>query len=108
MTRSNEIQDLLQKELSPHYLEVINESHGHNVPSGSETHFKVIVVSDLFIDCSKVKRHRHVYGVLAGPLGGGVHALSIHAYTPDEWSAREQKVPLSPPCLGGSKKADRK
>lgn len=36
--------------LNPSYIKVINESYMHNVPKGSETHFKVIVVSDVFKD----------------------------------------------------------
>lgn len=28
------------EELSPVHLEVVNESYMHNVPKGSETHFK--------------------------------------------------------------------
>ncbi len=30
------------------HLSVVNESYMHNVPAGSESHFKVIVVSDAF------------------------------------------------------------
>ena len=29
-------------------MEVMNESYMHNVPKGSETHFKVVVVSPKF------------------------------------------------------------
>ncbi|MCV6071225.1 BolA/IbaG family iron-sulfur metabolism protein, partial [Escherichia coli] len=46
------IQEIIEKklhsELQPSYLKVINESYMHNVPPGSESHFKVIVVSDSF------------------------------------------------------------
>lgn len=38
------IRECLQK-LSPSHLEVVNESYMHNVPKGSESHFKVLVVS---------------------------------------------------------------
>ena len=31
--------------LGPQFLRVENESHRHNVPPGSESHFKVTVVS---------------------------------------------------------------
>ena len=61
----------------PSHLEVINESNMHNVPKGSETHFKVVVVSDSFEGLSLVKRHRAVNEVLAQELQSGVHALSI-------------------------------
>ena len=30
------------------HLNVVNESHKHNVPKGSESHFNVLVVSDTF------------------------------------------------------------
>jgi BolA protein len=38
------ITEKLQTALVPAHLDVINESHMHNVPPGSESHFKVIVV----------------------------------------------------------------
>ncbi|MEM6710290.1 MAG: BolA/IbaG family iron-sulfur metabolism protein [Pseudomonadota bacterium] len=88
------------------HLEVINESDGHNVPPGSETHFKVVLVSDGFADSSRIARHRAVNRSLAEPLAGPVHALSIHAYSEAEWAQRFGNAPKSPPCLGGSK-ADR-
>ena len=42
------IREKLTADLSPRHLDIINESYMHNVPRGSETHFKVIVVSDKF------------------------------------------------------------
>lgn len=97
------IQEKLSHALTPQHLEVINESHGHNVPAGSETHFKVVAVSESFTGENAVKRHRRVYGILAEELANGVHALSLHLYTPDEWAAAA--VPDSPRCLGGGKKS---
>lgn len=59
MTQNNPIQLSIKKKLidslNPSYIEVINESYMHNVPKGSETHFKVIVVSDLFKDKPLIK-----------------------------------------------------
>lgn len=101
MKMQTSIQQKLSIELSPTHLEVVNESHSHNVPAGSETHFKVVVVTTLFQGETAVKRHRRVYGILADELAGGVHALSLHLYTPEEWSAAS--VPHSPPCLGGGR-----
>lgn len=40
--------EVLTENLNPTHLEVINESYMHNVPKGSETHFKVLVVSNEF------------------------------------------------------------
>ena len=92
----------LRTALSPTELEVENESHKHSVPKGSETHFKVVVVSAFFEGQSAVRRHQLVYGALAEELKGGVHALAITARTPEEWGL-SPSAPASPPCLGGSK-----
>ena len=91
----------LEKAFSPAHLEVINESASHNVPEGSESHFKVVIVSDSFNGLSAVKRHQSVYAVLADELKSTVHALAIHAYMQEEWS-KTAKAPDSPKCMGGS------
>jgi BolA family transcriptional regulator, general stress-responsive regulator len=88
---------------APDFLEVVNESHGHNVAPGSETHFKVVIVAEQFAGSRSVQRHRQVYAALEDALKGGVHALAIHTYTPQEWQAAAG-APESPACLGGSKR----
>lgn len=45
----------LQDNLNPIHLEVINESYMHNVPKGSESHFKVLVVSEQFRELALIK-----------------------------------------------------
>jgi stress-induced morphogen len=97
------IHDELIRSFTPTVLEVINESHNHAVPAGSETHFKVVVVSESFAGQSPVARHRQVNKALAKQLAGRLHALSIQAFTPAQWTERGGVVPPSPPCLGGSK-----
>ena len=42
------IEQKLQAELKPSFLDVINESSMHNAPPGAESHFKVTVVSEKF------------------------------------------------------------
>lgn len=87
------------------HLEVINESHRHNVPAGSESHFKVVLVSDDFDGMSLLARHRCINGLLADEFRDRViHALTIHAYTGEEWRARMGNTPMSPPCMGGGRK----
>ena len=71
----------LQAAFSPTHLEVLNESASHNVPRGSETHFKVIVVSDGFAGVGPLDRHRLVNGALADELAGCV-LLPRFAITP--------------------------
>ncbi len=98
------IEGKLRDRFSPSVLEVINESSMHSVPKGSETHFKVVVVSDAFEGKGLVERHRLVYDTVGEEMRGGVHALTITSRTPAEWQVRAD-VAASPPCLGGSKES---
>ena len=85
------------------HLQVLNESSAHNVAPGSETHFKVVVVSEAFAAAPLLERHRRVNAALANELAGPIHALSIVAKTPEQW-ARSAAVAASPECLGGSRR----
>ena len=88
---------------APTHLEVINESSSHNVKPGSESHFKVVVVSAAFAGMPPLERHRAVNDAVSTDSAAlPVHALSIVAKTPEQW-AKSHSVPESPPCLGGSK-----
>lgn len=98
------IHDKLQAAFSPLHLEVLNESHMHNVPANSETHFKVTVVSDAFEGLRLIQRHRAINTALEAELAGPVHALAIHAFTQDGWEKKQGISPDSPNCLGGGKK----
>ena len=104
MTIHQIIEQKINDRLNPVYLDVKNESRMHNVPPGSESHFKVTVVSELFEGKMPIARHRLVNETLAAELAGPVHALSLHTLTPAEWQAKNGQVPRSPPCLGGSKR----
>ncbi|MYJ74952.1 MAG: transcriptional regulator BolA [Gammaproteobacteria bacterium] len=95
------IEEKLAVAFDPAHLEVVNESGNHNVPNGSETHFKVVIVSHDFEGQRLISRHRRVNEVLADELAGGVHALAIHTYTAADWQQRFGNAPMSPPCRGG-------
>ncbi|MCV6613941.1 MAG: BolA family transcriptional regulator [Cellvibrionaceae bacterium] len=86
--------------LAPEHLELSNESHMHNVPPGSESHFKLVLVSPEFNGLRQVARHQKVYAALAEEMAGSVHALALHTFSPEEWQA--QATPESPNCMGGS------
>jgi BolA protein len=107
MSVAEQIREQLVTGLAPAHLEVVNESHMHSVPPNSETHFRVVLVSDAFTGKRQVSRHQQVYALLASQLQGPVHALALHTYAPSEWQAREQAAPASPDCLGGSKAESR-
>ncbi len=102
MNVQESIEEILRTTFAPSYLSVVNESHMHNVSPGSESHIKVVLVSQQFDGKREVARHQMVYRQLAGFLAGGVHALAMHTYTPAEWQSRLEQAPLSPECMGGS------
>lgn len=104
MKVQNAIEEKLTASLAPVYLEVLNESSQHNVPPGSESHFKVTIVTEQFDGKMLVARHRVINQLLATELAGSIHALSMHTYTPTEWEEKNQQAPKSPPCLGGAKR----
>lgn len=97
------ITDTLNEALAPVWLDVLDESHQHNVPDGAQSHFKVTIVSEAFEGQRLIGRHRQVNGLLADALAGPVHALALHTFTPQEWQARGGSVLSSPACLGGDK-----
>ena len=63
----------------------------------------MVVVSEQFEGKPLIARHRLVNTLLKEELEGGVHALSIIAKTQAQW-AKDNVVPESPLCMGGSKK----
>lgn len=79
---NNEIKDVLMKELA------LEEVH----VSGDGSHFQVIAVGELFTGMSRVKKQQAVYAPLKEYIADNrIHALSIKAYTPEEWQ-RDRKL----------------
>lgn len=103
MTRKLRIEEKLISALSPLFLSVEDESMNHHVPQGAETHFKIIVVSNHFNDLTRINRHKFVNQLLKEEFTLGLHALSMHLYTSDEWMTQQQSVLKSPACRDGYK-----
>jgi BolA protein len=101
MQIQKQIEQKLRDQFAPLHLEVANESHMHDVPEGSESHFRVVLVSPQFEGQALIKRHRAVNAALETELKGQIHALALHTMTPEEWFAKGGEAPESPPCLGG-------
>ncbi len=101
MSMQSQIEEKIAAAIACKHLNVINESHMHS--RGEESHFKVIVVSEEFAGKRPLPRHRQINDILKVELAEHIHALSIHAYTPDEYSEQHGQIPESPKCLGGSK-----
>lgn len=103
MSRKERIKQQLTIELSPVFLSVEDESGNHHVPEGAQTHFKVIAVSLKFTELSRVARHRLVNHLLSKEFNLGLHALSLHLYTAEEWIIKNKSVLNSPNCKDGYK-----
>jgi acid stress-induced BolA-like protein IbaG/YrbA len=58
-----------------------------HVRTDDDTHFEALVVASQFVGKRTLQRHQMVYAGLGERMGREVHALSIQAYTPDEWRA---------------------
>lgn len=98
-TESNLVQALEHAFPEASYLDVINESAGHAVPAGSESHFRIIVVSRRFEGMSRLARHRMVQQALAAPAAK-VKAIAMRPFTPEEWQQGEGQD-AAPHCRGG-------
>ena len=101
MQKQHAIESIISAAFAPQHLELVNESYMHSVPAGSESHFKLVLVSDRFSGLRSVARHQTVYAAM-GDMMQQIHALALHTYTPEEWQA-QGVAPASPQCLGGSK-----
>lgn len=79
---NNEIKEVLMNALA------LQEAH----VTGDGSHFQVIAVGDLFAGMSRVKQQQAVYAPLMEYIADNrIHALSIKAYTPEEWQ-RDRKL----------------
>tara|TARA_B100001142_G_scaffold25353_1_gene23065 strand:- start:1150 stop:1458 length:309 start_codon:yes stop_codon:yes gene_type:complete len=80
----SQIINTLSSSMNLSSLKIINESSMHNVPKGSESHFKIVVVTNDFNNLSIIKRHKLIYKTLDN-LMNKIHALSIHAFNEEEF-----------------------
>ncbi len=101
MSMQTIIEKKLTTALQPEVLEVTNESHMHSGPA-TESHFKVVAVSNAFDGKMLIARHRMINDALAEELQQ-IHALALHTMTPDEYFEKAGKVADSPQCEGGGK-----
>jgi BolA family transcriptional regulator, general stress-responsive regulator len=91
-TRPMNVTDIITEKLTeafaPQSLKVVDESHQHEGHAGhqegGETHFRVHIVSNAFRGKTRLERHRMINTALTGELQSGVHALAIHAASPEE------------------------
>ena len=74
--------------LEPEAIEILDESARHAGHEGAKSgggHYLLTIVSPQFIGKTAVARHRLVYDVLREMMHKNIHALSVKAYTPEEF-----------------------
>jgi BolA protein len=76
------------------FFELIDESSHHKL-NQKESHFKITLVSDTFLNLTLLERHRLMNTLLKEELTS-IHAISYHLYTEKEWKG---KSPISPKCV---------
>ncbi|MFQ6007071.1 MAG: BolA family protein [Woeseia sp.] len=57
-----------------------------SVQSPDNTHFEAVVIAEEFSGQRRIERHQLIYRCLETLIGNEIHALSIRAHTPGEWS----------------------
>lgn len=76
--RMDYFSDLVEKAITDSQVDI----------TGDGSKFEARVISDTFDGLSTIKRHKLVYAVLDEHIkSGAIHALSIKAYTKDEWAS---------------------
>ena len=96
MTIHKAIIEHLNIAFSVEHLYLENESSMHNVPPNSESHFKLVIVSNNFRDLSRLKRHQNIYTSLKHVMEK-INASSIQAFTIEEYN-KNPVILSSPEC----------
>jgi len=78
---SKTIKDLIERGLPESAVQVFSEDN---------THFQAVVVARAFAGKRPLARHQQVYATLGTLVGTDIHALSIRAYTPEEWTSAQR------------------
>lgn len=89
MKRKINIENLILKIFKPEFLSVIDVSEQHrghkNFKEGVESHFEIIIVSEKFINLSRVERHRMVNRILKEEFLSDLHSVVVKTYTSEEF-----------------------
>ena len=79
--------------MQPETIKNLIESHLPDcqaIVEGDGAHFNAIVISDLFLNKSRVQKQQLVYDTVKSHLlDGSLHALSIKTFTVAEWQANQ-------------------
>ncbi|MGH1469329.1 MAG: BolA family protein [Bdellovibrionales bacterium] len=95
------IEEKIAKKINEHFKPeaffLENESHMHSGPR-TESHFKIYLASDEFVDLSRVERQRLVNDLMKEEFEAGLHALSMRLRSLKEHSEKGVGDFISPTC----------
>jgi BolA protein len=87
-SRAARLEAILTEAFSPLLLRVVDESAHHaghaGAQPGGETHYHVLVVSEVFRGMARIARSRAVHAAVAAEFATGMHALSLELRTPED------------------------
>ncbi|MBL4658734.1 MAG: BolA/IbaG family iron-sulfur metabolism protein [Alcanivoracaceae bacterium] len=82
--QSSEIKQLIEQGITNSTARIHTEDN---------VHFEAIVISDEFVNKSKIQQQRMVYKSLGNLIEtGDVHALHLKTYTQDMWQKTQQEA----------------
>ncbi len=79
--RIQRIKLCLEKELTPDFLQIEDQSHLHRGHPGAKSglgHFAITIESDCLTGLSRIKQHQRIYKALGDLMQTDIHALSIN------------------------------
>ena len=82
MYNKEKIESILRSTYDPFYLEVIDDSSKHRIKL-KNTHFRVIIVSNFFLNISRVERHKAIYKLLN--VKDFIYSISFSIFSEKEW-----------------------
>ena len=83
------IERKMKTDLDAIHVEVEDESWKHAGHAGAASgggHFTLVVVSPKFEGLNPLDRRRLVFSVLQAEMQSEIHALSVRAISPNEWT----------------------
>jgi len=106
MNMQQQREQKLIKAFDPIHLEVIDESHEHKMPRGSQMHFRAVVVSEFFMGKTRIERHKKVYRALLKELDGLIKTFTVLTFDTRQWKGKECTLPLPPALDSASQSSD--
>ena len=90
----NEILSLINQKINVKFVDVkdLTKLHKKHQLYKSGGHFKLIIVSYDFNSMTLINRHKMIYSILKNLMANKIHALSIHAFTPDEYLLKKNRL----------------